>query len=94
MDIKVKKNGLIKLPQEVMDELYIEEGDLLSIQIENDKIILSETTAYPKKFYRFLADKAMELKKNHDKYGIGTIQSEEEMLKGIMKMMEIEEKKK
>ena len=66
MDIKVKKNGLIKLPQEVMDELYIEEGDLLSIQIENDKIILSETTAYPKKFYRFLADKAMELKKNHD----------------------------
>jgi AbrB family looped-hinge helix DNA binding protein len=48
--IIVRKRGVIVIPKTIREELGIEEGDMLRVSLEEDKIILSKESFWEKLF--------------------------------------------
>ena len=91
-EVKVKKDGTIKLPKEIMDLAFVAEGDILSLDVIDNKIVMTSSMPFPKKFYKFLEEKAQQLHEHPEKYNVGSIKNEQEFVKALAKMMEIEDK--
>jgi AbrB family looped-hinge helix DNA binding protein len=85
--IFVQKRNLISLPREIREHLNINEGDVLDIRIENNKIIIEPMKLVPSSQAYFWSDKVqsdmLEAKNDVDSGNVREFNSVNEFLDGI-----------
>lgn len=85
--IFVQKRNLISLPREIREHLNINEGDVLDIRMENNKIIIEPMKLVPSSQAYFWSDKVqsdmLEAKKDVDSGNVREFNSVNEFLDGI-----------
>jgi looped-hinge helix DNA binding domain, AbrB family len=85
--IFVQKRNLISLPREIREYLNINEGDVLDIRMENNKIIIEPMKLVPSSQAYFWSDKVqsdmLEAKNDVDSGNVREFNSVNEFLDGI-----------
>jgi AbrB family looped-hinge helix DNA binding protein len=85
--IFVQKRNLISLPREIREHLNINEGDVLDLRIENNKIIIEPMKLVPSSQAYFWSDKVqsdmLEAKNDVDSGNVREFNSVNEFLDGI-----------
>jgi AbrB family looped-hinge helix DNA binding protein len=85
--IFVQKRNLISLPREIREHLNINEGDVLDIRMENNKIIIEPMKLVPSSQAYFWSDKVqsdmLEAKNDVDSGNVREFNSVNEFLDGI-----------
>jgi len=85
--IFVQKRNLISLPREIREHLNINEGDVLDIRMENNKIIIEPMKLVPSSQAYFWSDKIqsdmLEAKNDVDSGNVREFNSVNEFLDGI-----------
>ena len=85
--IFVQKRNLISLPRDIREQLNINEGDVLDVRVENDKIIIEPMKLVPSSQAYFWSDKVksdmLEAKNDVDSGNVREFKSINEFLDGI-----------
>lgn len=85
--IFVQKRNLISLPRDIREQLNINEGDVLDIRMENNKIIIEPMKLVPSSQAYFWSDKLqsdmLEAKNDVDSSNVREFNSVNEFLDGI-----------
>ena len=85
--IFVQKRNLISLPRDIREHMNINEGDVLDIRIDDNKIIIEPMKLVPSSQAYFWADKVqndmLEAKKDVDSGNVREFKTISEFLDGI-----------
>ncbi|MFZ3103057.1 MAG: AbrB/MazE/SpoVT family DNA-binding domain-containing protein [Desulfitobacteriaceae bacterium] len=85
--IFVQKRNLISLPRDIREQLNINEGDVLDIRMENNKIIIEPMKIVPTSQAYFWSDKVqsdmLQAKNDVDSDNVREFNSVNEFLDGI-----------
>ncbi|TGE38157.1 AbrB/MazE/SpoVT family DNA-binding domain-containing protein [Desulfosporosinus fructosivorans] len=85
--IFVQKRNLISLPRDIREQLNINEGDVLDIRMENNKIIIEPMKLVPSSQAYFWSDKVqndmLEAKNDVDSGNVREFNSVNQFLDGI-----------
>jgi len=85
--IFVQKRNLISLPREIREQLNINEGDVLDVRMDNNKIIIEPMKLVPSSQAYFWSDKVqndmLEAKNDVDSGNVREFNSVSEFLNGI-----------
>ena len=85
--IFVQKRNLISLPRDIREQLNINEGDVLDIRMENNKIIIEPMKLVPSSQAYFWSDKVqndmLEAKNDVDSDNVREFNSVNQFLDGI-----------
>jgi len=85
--IFVQKRNLISLPREIREQLNINEGDVLDIRMDNNKIIIEPMKLVPSSQAYFWSDKIqkdmLEAKNDVDSGNVREFKTISEFLDGI-----------
>jgi len=87
--IFVQKRNLISLPRDIRDQLNINEGDILDVRLDNNKIIIEPMKLIPSSQAYFWSEKIqndmLEAKKDVDSGNVREFNNVGEFLEGIKK---------
>ena len=80
MIIELRKKSQITIPKSIIDELQLQEGDHLSVTVNNGVIQIEPVAIYSKAYVKKLEDSVMQINEEKTEYNVGPFKSVDEAI--------------